>query len=631
MKCQKSFYFAIVLISYAFQVVAGSSLIRALSSISRKPGFSSLPQTYVKAGDALLVRQHLSSDIVQAMPSRFPISSQELFSMLDDASEMTFLCAGTATSVQKFVFDGEAGKICLEMKNLIACTSFLVEQKLVRIHYRRYVNAWLADLNAEALRRQKLLVEEEEADQKRYFLNMSANYINQCTGNWYAYTMNLEQEGGRAELLEKKRLKKLRQKAQKGKDGDKGLLENAGAADACSSAVLLADTALESNQNSPEAPAEQVQIYPEPNSLDADMETRNRCCFKPDTANISAVTDSANDQNGVCGERVQTGNSQWQFSHWMVPKPLRNITNGSHSGQVVVRKYAIMQKQSSHREHQKGSSSVNGHKIWTRKTKSDGEGQGFDANGRLQRESTVESEQNSNQKVLIGSICVTLGSRIGECHDNIAVMASDQFVANIQPVRNDNIQERPFKPDLGPNSINRPMVKLWRPVGRHENQGESLVVQGCERRNETKGMPGRTVDGIPFNEICLDHDAIADTSSGGSGDSLGEAGEDLMGIRSFSSSAAEAFLAQRWKEAIAAKHVKLVLSAKTSLPECPEVPDGSYLGELVAPYSDKILGIPENWHPGLGPPVAAGSDKPIFSKAEKGCRLKYIPKQKNTA
>lgn len=71
-----------------------------------------------------------SQDIIQARPSRFPLSSEDLFSILDDASEKTFLC-GTAVSMQKYIFDGEAGKIGLEMKNLVACTSFLVEQKLV--------------------------------------------------------------------------------------------------------------------------------------------------------------------------------------------------------------------------------------------------------------------------------------------------------------------------------------------------------------------------------------------------------------------------------------------------------------------------------------------------------------------
>jgi len=69
-------------------------------------------------------------NIVQSRPSSFPISSQELFSILDDSSEKTFL-VGSAVSMQRYVFDGEAGKIGLEQKNLVACTSFLLEQKLV--------------------------------------------------------------------------------------------------------------------------------------------------------------------------------------------------------------------------------------------------------------------------------------------------------------------------------------------------------------------------------------------------------------------------------------------------------------------------------------------------------------------
>lgn len=81
-------------------------------------------------------------DIVQGRPSRLPLPSQELFSFLDDASERTFLCAGTAESLKKYVFDGEAGKIGLETKNLIACTSFLLEQKLVYTLLCPFLSDW---------------------------------------------------------------------------------------------------------------------------------------------------------------------------------------------------------------------------------------------------------------------------------------------------------------------------------------------------------------------------------------------------------------------------------------------------------------------------------------------------------
>ncbi|KAF3335725.1 hypothetical protein FCM35_KLT20232 [Carex littledalei] len=153
---------------------SGTTILRYLSLWINKPNMSSLPSAYVKAGISLL-------GIVQGTAGCLPLTSKELFSILDDASENTFMCAGNATLVQKFLFDGDAEKIIIEMKNLVACMSFLLELKLVR--------AWLADKAAEALRCQKLLVEEEEAAQKR-----------------------------KSELIEKKRLKKLRQKKEKLKD-----------------------------------------------------------------------------------------------------------------------------------------------------------------------------------------------------------------------------------------------------------------------------------------------------------------------------------------------------------------------------------------------------------------------------
>ncbi|CAH9059355.1 unnamed protein product [Cuscuta epithymum] len=154
--------------------IQGTSLVKDLSESLCGPRVWTLPPVFVKAGSTLL-------DIIQAKPCGLPASSNELFSILDDASEKTFLCAGTAETVQKYVFDGGATKFGLELKNLIACTCFLFEQKLMK--------AWLADKDAEALRCQKLLVEEEEADMRR-----------------------------KAKLLETKRQKKLRQKEQKARD-----------------------------------------------------------------------------------------------------------------------------------------------------------------------------------------------------------------------------------------------------------------------------------------------------------------------------------------------------------------------------------------------------------------------------
>uniref|UniRef100_A0A0D9XH17 C2H2-type domain-containing protein n=1 Tax=Leersia perrieri TaxID=77586 RepID=A0A0D9XH17_9ORYZ len=154
--------------------VSGPSILAALTTWTCKPGYASLPNAYARAGNQLL-------DLIETTPSRLPVSSNELFSMLDEASENTFLCTNPTASIKKFIFNGEADKVATELKNAVACTSYMLEQKLVE--------AWSADKAAEALRCQKLLVEEEEAAQKK-----------------------------QAELIERKRTKKLRQKVQRLKD-----------------------------------------------------------------------------------------------------------------------------------------------------------------------------------------------------------------------------------------------------------------------------------------------------------------------------------------------------------------------------------------------------------------------------
>ncbi|KAJ7564287.1 hypothetical protein O6H91_02G011300 [Diphasiastrum complanatum] len=148
--------------------LSGTSAVRALASYLQQHSLPSLPQPYLKAGTALL-------EIVQNKASRIPIPAEELMSILDDASERMFLCGGTSSSVQRFLYRGDARKVGLEDRNLVASLGFLVEHKIVK--------AWMAERDAEALRCQKALVEEEEAAQQK-----------------------------RAKLIERKRMKKIRQK-----------------------------------------------------------------------------------------------------------------------------------------------------------------------------------------------------------------------------------------------------------------------------------------------------------------------------------------------------------------------------------------------------------------------------------
>lgn len=156
--------------------LSAASIVGALSTHLQQPG---LPQSYIKAATALL-------EIVQNKPSRFPLHSQELLSILDDASEKNLLCGVTSSSMQRSIFDSEPGRVGLETKNLVASLGFLVELRLVK--------AWMADKDVEALRCQKELVEEEEAAQKK-----------------------------QAKLQERKRQKKMRQKESKDKERNSSL------------------------------------------------------------------------------------------------------------------------------------------------------------------------------------------------------------------------------------------------------------------------------------------------------------------------------------------------------------------------------------------------------------------------
>ncbi|XP_010255333.1 PREDICTED: uncharacterized protein LOC104596043 isoform X2 [Nelumbo nucifera] len=553
--------------------VPGSSIIRALASFIRKLGFSSLPQTYVKAGEALL-------DVVQARPSKFPLSSNELFSILDDASEKTFLCAGTADSLQKFVFDGEAGKVGLDMKNVVACTSFLVEQKLVK--------AWIADRDAEALRCQKLLVEEEEAAQKR-----------------------------QAEILERRRLKKLRQKEQKSKEQTSGekMDFKEGLPETYEDLSYSAETSSPvdaSNYHSctPEGSLDHIQHVEPSRLLDIDLEvdTRNHAGFnEPDTEMATGKTNSANCQDDEQQLQQESGRRQVFAARRQLTKPSRGISKGSHSGQMpLALKVGAIQKHGTYRD-QRTTSTSNGHKVWTRKEKHENGEEGLSV--KAQRECIDEQEQNGNSELLIGSISVTLGECSDRCQVDISAAYIGHCTSDQHVPRRNHTQEKAIKADYGQGGImNRSMVKLWRPVGKHE-AGAVMTVQSETRESEREGT-----EQILSNKCHLAPGNIDDNDSE----------SRSFCLTSFSSRVAEAFLAQRWKETIAADHVKLVLFPETGRPGSPGVEDD---------YSKRnILGNAENLLTGVGTVevINTGANKAKFrGKPEKSFKLKYIPKQRS--
>ncbi|KAK4283063.1 hypothetical protein QN277_000061 [Acacia crassicarpa] len=545
--------------------VPGSSILKALTNLVRKQGFSSLPQNYLKAGSALL-------DIVQARSSILSLSSKEFFSILDSASEKTFLC-GAAVSMQRYIFDGEPGKIGLESKNLVACASFLLEQKLVK--------AWLADKEAEALRWEKLLVEEEEAALKR-----------------------------QVEILERKRQKKLRQKEQKAR-GQK----------------LEDEAGMEKNGTSTAADSSLAEAFPDTRMAEAFPDTHNSGEHSPDTFAVHGpsptvpfhCTDTNEGADGDslsvydCGtdQKIEQETSQGHVCQHVVvaqPKAQWAVANGFHANHnSQFSKPGVIQKYESHRN-QKAGPMLNGNKVWSRKHKQ----KIIEVHSKARLEK--EPDEGKNHEVLIGSISVTLGN-CSQTEDNVVESGEGCMVGN--STKHSNAREKPFKPhsaQIGNNHLLVKAAKLWRPVTHGTRYSLPLPSAGPE---------ADTIDGKKDDQNSLRpcDSGISDSSFGNNSSHL----EGQVGPRNlqFSSQAAKAFLAERWKKAVSSSHVKLVLSPDCAPPRCLEAQDC----ELAACQSSNIdkcciLASAETRVP------ATSSKSKIRMKPERGVKIKYIAKQR---
>ena len=74
-------------------------------------------------------------ELVRNKSSKLSITSSELFKILDGSSEKTFPSFGLS-AMHRYVFEGDAGKVGLELKNLVASLGFLVEYNLVSILWK---------------------------------------------------------------------------------------------------------------------------------------------------------------------------------------------------------------------------------------------------------------------------------------------------------------------------------------------------------------------------------------------------------------------------------------------------------------------------------------------------------------
>lgn len=541
--------------------VQGSSILNSLTTLIQNQGFYSLPQYYLMAGAALL-------DIVQSKPSSFPISSQELFSVLDDASEKTCLC-GTAVSMQKFVFDGEAGKIGLEPKNLVACTSFLLEQKLVK--------AWLADKDAEALRCQKQLVEEEEAAQRR-----------------------------QAEILERKRQKKLRQKEQKAREQrHKAETEIKGNNDSTVNTLSLADAYLDTynfEAQNPNTFSDDAVSHVPFQCPDTDEEING------DThSEYDLVADPKIERLSVHGHRHQRLAVAKQQG---MPKSQWAVANGLHTNQnSSMSKLEVIQKNETHCD-QKASTS--GNKVWSQKSKTEIDKQ-F-----LQNIKEKEPHQVQNQ-VLIGSVSVNLGN-CSLSERNMVASQLDCMVKNV--AKQNSSRDKPMKIDSVISGNNRQAVKLWRPVSRLEAKDPFPAQSG-----------GTEVEAVHGDSQDLSSTSSLRVCSADGGDTDLEKyfsnvqGRVDPGSFRFSCHTAKAFLQKRWEEAISSDHVTLVVSPDSEPPGCEELQDF----KIAACQSSDVDGydIVINADNRV-PATSRVKSKPRLKNSEKRTKIEYIPKRKTT-
>ncbi|KAK3220681.1 hypothetical protein Dsin_014651 [Dipteronia sinensis] len=568
--------------------VPGSSIIKSLTTVIRKPGFSSLPQVCLRAGSALL-------DIFQARPTRFPISSQELFSILDDASEKTFLC-GPAVSIQKYIFDGEAGKIGLETRNLVACTSFLVEQILVK--------AWLADKDAEALRCQKLLVEEEEADQRR-----------------------------QAELLERKRQKKLRQKAKEQRHGEKAddkessddTLESLPPPE-LSSPLAASDSDAQNADEMPDHFTSSLEPFRHANSEEyVDYEVQ--------TGFGNGYSDLGTGQNAE--RRMLQGNGRRHMivaRRQVLPPKSRGMPNGFHPSQnsQALKLGGGMQKHGINRD-SRTAPIVNGNKVWSRKPKPENDSRISQI--RVLQEDVCQPEQTKNREVLIGSISVTLGNCNHQEDKSPAEAPYDCQVEHPVAKKVNAPEKEKLKPDSMQSGANRSTVKCWRPVSRQGIKSPAGPVQNGSRESEADVITGQAGDQTLSNESCLRSSAMNDEP--GNNSSLME-NNSRPGSLQFNIHAAKAFLSERWKEAIASEHVKLFLPPESESPRHPEVQTDYHVTVIQSSDCQKrnVFGnadnrLVNNGGAALESSTGGGAVKAKFrTKPDKGAKIKYIPKQR---
>lgn len=270
-----------------------------------------------------------------------------------------------------------------------------------------------------------------------------------------------------AELLEKRRQKKLRQKEQKAKEHSHGeKVDDKESTDDTLEAELLAETsvACDFQTHVPDLTRHSALSNIQCNETDENVDPESQRGF--------GHGQSCSSIGSIAERRIMQGSGRQRLvARWqMLPKSQWVVQNGVHVGESTqASKLGAMHNRGTHRNLRTASSSG---KVWSRKPKPEFDRENLKA--RVQNEVLHEPNQIKNHEVLIGSISVTLGNR-GE--EGNTFSAWDDCLAEHHLPKN-NVQDKPNRPDSAQSGMSRSTVKLWRPVSRHGTEIPMPVQNG---------------------------------------------------------------------------------------------------------------------------------------------------------
>lgn len=345
------------------------------------------------------------------------------------------------------------------------------------------------------------------------------------------FVLNVHQNIDRqAELLERKRQKKLRQKEQKAREQLNGV----------KAALTVFPDSLEAETCSPLPPC---GLISDASDILADV-----------TSILDPVQFSNNEENDVIEVQFDLSNDHLDNSivqnvepslvsvnvghRWQVPKSQRVGRNGFYGNQnLQVLKLETGQKHVTAKDR---GTSVSSSKVWTRKFKVENDEEGL----RPKLEEAVNQTDENKCELIIGSISVP----VRNCTTQKKQISSEeaQNSCNTEPNKHKKSTafEEPANSDDLHGSVNRTFSELLMPVSRHETKGTSPI-QRPNHDSEEGVMLEKPEDRTACDGSCLQSSASdhEHSKSRECSTSVSEGTTLPQGLQ-FSSVAAKAFLAQ---------------------------------------------------------------------------------------